>query len=35
MYMLFEKIKLIGFMHIKSMEKYAQRIRRYIRISQK
>lgn len=35
MYMLFEKIKLIGFMRIKSMEKCAQRIRRYLKISQK
>ena len=31
MYMLFEKIKLIGFMRIKSMEKCAQRIRRFFK----
>ena len=35
MYMLFEKIKLIGFMRIKSTEKCAQRIRRFLKISQK
>ena len=35
MYMLFEKKKSIVYMYFKSMEKCAQRIRRYIRISQK
>ena len=35
MYMLFEKKKSIGYMYFKSMEKCAQRIRRFLKISQK